>query len=73
MNIDIGRTLITVGILLIIVGILVSILSKTTGLPKLPGDILIKKDNITFYFPWVTSLLVSVILSIIFYLFFKNK
>ena len=71
MNIDIGKTLITFGILLIVVGIVFVLFSKA-GLPKLPGDIVIKKDNFTFYFPWVTSLVISALLSLIFFLFFRK-
>lgn len=72
MNEQLGKTLIFVGIIIIVVGALFMILSKTTGLPKLPGDILIKKDNFTFYFPWVTSLVISAVLSLIMFLFFRK-
>ncbi len=67
-----GKTMIVVGLVLVAVGILFSLLPKLTGLPKLPGDILIKKDNFVLYFPWVSSLLISAILSLIFYLFLKK-
>ncbi|HZW40615.1 MAG TPA: DUF2905 domain-containing protein [Ignavibacteriaceae bacterium] len=40
-------------------------------LGKLPGDIIIKKDNFTFYFPIVTSIILSLLLTLIFYLFRK--
>ena len=72
MNSDMGRMLIILGVVLIVVGGLFVVFSKTTGLPKLPGDILIKKDNFTFYFPWVTSLIISAVFYIIFYLFFRK-
>ena len=72
MNADLGKTLVMLGIGLVVVGGLFIFLSKTTGLPKLPGDIYIKKDNFTFYFPWVTSLVISAVLSLIFYLFFRK-
>ncbi len=71
-NIDLGKTLISIGIFLVIIGILFTILSKVTGLPKLPGDIYVKKGNFSFYFPWVSSLVISVLLSLIFYLFFRK-
>jgi hypothetical protein len=44
---------------------------RNTGIPfigKLPGDIVIQKKNVTFYFPVATSIILSVILSLIFYL-----
>jgi hypothetical protein len=72
MNESMGKMLILMGIIIIIVGILFVALPKITSLPKLPGDILIKRDNFTFYFPWVTSLVISAILSLIFYLFFRR-
>ncbi|RUM45705.1 MAG: DUF2905 domain-containing protein [Hydrogenimonas sp.] len=62
---DIGRLLIILGVILILFGLFVSIVGK------LPGDIVIKRENFTFYFPVATSLLFSIILSILFYLFSK--
>jgi len=67
-----GKLLVVLGLVLVVTGVLFTILPKITGLPKLPGDILIKKDNFVFYFPWVTSLVISVILSLLFY-FFTRK
>ena len=65
---DIGKTLIAAGVVLIGVGIVVALLGKIPGAGKLPGDILIKKENFRFYFPLATSLLLSVVLSLIMYL-----
>jgi len=62
---DIGRLLIGFGIVLIVFGLFVM------SFGKLPGDIVVKKENFTFYFPIATSLLLSIVLSIIFYLFSK--
>ncbi|MBA3723767.1 MAG: DUF2905 domain-containing protein [Candidatus Levybacteria bacterium] len=72
MNESIGKMLILMGIIIIIVGIIFVALPKLPSLPKLPGDILIKNDNFTFYFPWVTSLVISAVLSLLFYLFFRK-
>lgn len=58
---DLGKMIIGIGIVLIIVG---SILTFVPGLPKLPGDILIRKGNFTFYFPIVTSIIISIILTL---------
>jgi hypothetical protein len=69
---SLGKNIIIFGIIIIVLGIIVSVLPKGNGLPKLPGDIYIKKDNFVFYFPWVSSILISVILSLIFYLFFRK-
>lgn len=66
--VDMARTLILVGSILVILGVGLSLLGKIPGFGKLPGDIFIKKENFTFYFPLATSLLVSVLLSLILYL-----
>jgi len=57
-----GRALIALGVILVAVGILVQ-----AGVPigRLPGDIIIRRGNSTFYFPLVTCLLASVILSLV--------
>ena len=58
------KTLIIIGILFILVGLLYPFL-KDLGLGRLPGDIIVKKENSTFYFPIVTCIVVSVIISLI--------
>ncbi|CAJ0882719.1 hypothetical protein AMST5_03363 [freshwater sediment metagenome] len=63
-----SRTLILIGLLFVAVGLLWPWLGKL-GLGRLPGDILIKRDNFVFYAPLATGLLLSVMLSIIFWLF----
>jgi len=63
----IARWLIILGIVLIVVGLLWPWLSKL-GLGRLPGDIVIERDNFTFYLPITTSILVSVGLSVILWL-----
>lgn len=64
----IPKMLITLGVILIIVGLLWQVGGKYLSLGKLPGDILIKRENATFYFPIMTSIIISVILSLIFFL-----
>lgn len=65
---DIGKMLIFVGGMLILIGVIFSLAGKLPGIGKLPGDIFIKKDNFTFYFPLTTSILISIILSLILFL-----
>ena len=65
---DIARTLILVGVVLVVVGIFLASIGKIPGLGKLPGDILIKKENFTFYFPLATSLLISLLFSLLLFL-----
>ena len=66
-----GKILILFGILLVILGVIFSFFGKIPYLGKLPGDIYIKKESFTFYFPLTTCILISIILSLIFYLISK--
>ena len=66
---DLGKLLIIVGAVLVAVGVVLILAGKITWLGKLPGDIYYKSDHVTFYFPLVTCLLVSVIVSLLVYLF----
>jgi len=63
----ISRWLIILGIVLIVVGVLWPWLSKL-GLGRLPGDIVVERDNFTLYLPITTSILISVVLSLILWL-----
>ena len=65
---DLGKQLIVIGIVIVLAGICVSVFGKFTSMGKLPGDILIKRENFTFYFPLTTCILLSIILSLVFYL-----
>ncbi len=62
-----SRTLIIFGLVFVAAGLLWPFLSKL-GLGRLPGDIVIERENFTFYLPLATSLLISVLLSLIFWL-----
>ena len=64
------RILVTLGIILVIVGIAWPWLAKL-GLGRLPGDIVIERENFRFYFPITTMILISLVLSLIFWLFRK--
>jgi len=64
---DISRFLVTLGVAILVVGLLWPVLGKI-GLGRLPGDIVIRRDNFTFYFPIVTCLLISAVLSLILWL-----
>lgn len=56
------------GGLLLLVGLLLYFADRIPGLGKLPGDFIIRRKNFTFYAPLTTSLLISLILSLLFYL-----
>ncbi len=68
---DLARALIVLGVILVAVGLALLLVPKIHGLGKLPGDLVIKRENFTFYFPLGTCILISVILSLIFWLFRK--
>jgi hypothetical protein len=61
-----ARALIVFGLVILVVGLLWPYLSRI-GLGRLPGDIVIERENMTFYFPLMTCLLVSVLLSLVFW------
>lgn len=63
-----AKTLIALGIGITVLGVLLY-LGGSLGLGRLPGDIYIKRGNFTFYFPIVTSILASIILTILFSIF----
>jgi hypothetical protein len=66
-----GKMFIILGIILIIVGIGFMLGDKIPFIGKLPGDIMIKKERFSFYFPITTSIIISIILTILFSLFRK--
>ena len=62
------KILIIIGIIFLALGLLYPFLKKI-GLGQLPGDIIYKSDNSTFFFPIVTCIIISVVLTVIFNLF----
>ncbi|MCM3619280.1 DUF2905 domain-containing protein [Sutcliffiella horikoshii] len=58
---ELPRMLMVVGAVLLIVGFLWQVVGK------IPGDIVVKKGNMTFFFPIVTSIIISIVLSLVFY------
>ena len=66
-----GKILILLGVLIIVIGLLLLVGEKIPWVGRLPGDIIIKKKNFTFYFPIATSILISIILTLLFTLFRK--
>lgn len=68
---SIGRLIIYLGITLVIIGVIITLGSRI-GLGRLPGDIFIKKGNMTFYFPIITCIIISILLTVISNLFFRR-
>ncbi|APZ41750.1 DUF2905 domain-containing protein [Acidihalobacter ferrooxydans] len=64
------RTLILLGLLLIVAGLAWPLISRL-GFGRLPGDFLVRREGFTFYFPLTTSVIVSIIISVLVWLFRK--
>ena len=66
-----GKMLILLGVLIIVIGLLLLIGEKIPWIGKLPGDIIIRKEKFSFYFPITTSIIISVLLTLFFWIFRK--
>lgn len=65
---NVGKLLIIIGLFVVLLGLILMLSGKIPWLGKLPGDILIKRENFTFYFPLATSILISIVLTLVFWL-----
>jgi len=68
---EIAKLFIIAGLVLVLVGITIWIAGQISWIGKLPGDISIKKGNFQIYFPIMTCIIISVVLTVIFNLFRK--
>lgn len=68
-----GKICIAAGIVLILIGIILLLAERIPGAGRLPGDIVIHKGNFTFYFPLMTSILLSIAVSFLLFLFNKRS
>ncbi|HMK44711.1 MAG TPA: DUF2905 domain-containing protein [Dissulfurispiraceae bacterium] len=64
---QLGKTLLILGLVTALIGGLLMVSGKLPWLGKLPGDIVFERKNFTFYFPIATSIVISVVLSLIFW------
>jgi len=64
-----GKMLIIMGIILILLGIVMTFGNNIPWIGRLPGDIIIKKDKFSLYFPLTSCIIVSIILTLLFYFF----
>lgn len=69
---EIGKFLIIFGFMIVILGLLLTLAGKISFIGRIPGDIVIERRNFVFYFPLGTSILLSILLSLIFYLLNKK-
>ena len=70
---NLGKLLVAIGLMITVLGVLFLLADRMPGnvlgwIGKLPGDISIKRANFSFYFPLGTSILLSIVLSLVFYL-----
>lgn len=68
---ELAKTIIFFGIVLVVAGGLMLAAGKIPWVGRLPGDLMVKKENFTFYFPLTTSILLSIVATLI--LFFLNR
>ncbi|MCD4755703.1 MAG: DUF2905 domain-containing protein [Deltaproteobacteria bacterium] len=68
---EFGKLLLILGILFIVIGLFLMLGPKIPLLGKLPGDFIVRRDNFTLYFPLATSILLSIVLTLIFFIFRK--
>ena len=66
---SLGKILIFLGLGIVVLGLLLTFAGRIPFLGRLPGDIVYRKGNFTFYFPLATSILLSIILTLLFWLF----
>jgi len=69
---DLGKFIFIAGVFLMITGGLLILAGKIPGLGRLPGDILVQRGNFTFYFPVVTMVIVSIVLTLLVNILFKK-
>ena len=66
---DLGKSLVVIGLVVALIGGVLLLAGRVPWLGRLPGDIYVQRGNWSFYFPVVTSLVVSVLLTLLFWLF----
>jgi len=67
-----GRLLIVVGALIVLVGAVLLVADRIPGLGRLPGDLVVRRGPVTFYFPLATSVVLSVLITILLNLFWRR-
>ena len=68
---SLGKLFIIIGLVIAGIGVLLALYPKIPWIGKLPGDILVEKENFKFYFPITTCIIISILLTLLFYLFRK--
>lgn len=66
---DIGKTFVIIGLVIAVAGVVLMLVGRVPWLGRLPGDIYVQRGNWSFYFPIATSIVLSVLLTLLFWLF----
>ncbi|MGE5573871.1 MAG: DUF2905 domain-containing protein [Bacillota bacterium] len=69
---SLGKMLMVLGAAMVVLGAILAFAGKIPGIGRLPGDILIRRGNFTFYFPLATSIVLSVLLTLLLALFSRR-
>ncbi len=69
---ELGRLLIVLGVLAVLAGGVLLLAGRLPWLGRLPGDLVVRRGPVTFYFPLVTSLVVSIVVTIVLNLFWRR-
>ena len=69
---EVGKLLIVLGGITVVVGVLVLLAARIPWLGRLPGDVVVQRGPVTFYFPVVTSIVVSIVLTVLLNLFLRR-
>ncbi|HLY38019.1 MAG TPA: DUF2905 domain-containing protein [Candidatus Binatia bacterium] len=67
-----GRLLIVFGLVIVLAGVVLLVADRIPGLGRLPGDLVVRRGPVTFYFPLATSIVLSVLLTILLNLFWRR-
>jgi Protein of unknown function (DUF2905) len=65
---DLGKVLVGFGLLIVLLGVVLLVAGRVPWLGRLPGDIYVRRGNWAFYFPLATSLIVSALLTLVFWI-----
>ncbi|MGE5443989.1 MAG: DUF2905 domain-containing protein [Ignavibacteriales bacterium] len=68
-----GKLIIILGIFLVVIGVLIVLAPRIPYIGRLPGDIYIRRDRFTIYFPLVSSIIISLILTLILNFIFRKR
>lgn len=69
---ELGKWMIVAGTIMVVTGVVFLLVGKIPNVGKLPGDIVIKKENFSFYFPLTTCIILSIVLSLISFLWTRK-